>query len=363
MDAFERHERGELAADVLRSFMDDAVKIAIKEQEVTGIDMVSDGEQRRYSFLAIVGEKLGGSFEIHRITELAARNPEAQEIIERMQLPKSVPQPVAVRKIARSSPIAVDEYQFAKEQTARPIKVALPSPYLLMWNSWDYQHSKEAYGSPEDLGWDLARVLREEIMALKQAGAKFVQLDDPAIQHLLDPQKYMRFLKTLLGHEPKSAKEELDFAVRLINETVKGIDGVRIGFHVCRGNWPAPQEILPRGDYSPILPGLVELKTDQLVLEFATPRAGPVDVFKDYAVDMELGLGVIDVKDHNVESEEQVASRVEAALRYFDPEDVWLNPDCGFASGRTWPVADRRTAMRKLTVMARAAEALRKKYA
>ncbi len=358
MEAFDDFAEKRLSEKKLTSYMDDAVKIALKDQELAGIDMVSDGEQRRFSFLAVIAEKVAG-FELMNIIDLARGRADVLQTIEEMMLPKSVPQPIATRAIRRNRPIALDELKFAKKYTDRPIKVPLPSPYMLSWQAWDSQQSKEAYPSWEDLADDLVKVLRKEIIALRNSGASFVQLDDPTIQNPLNPEKYMKFLTMLLGHKPRSFKEELRWAVQLINETVKGIGGVTLGLHVCRGNWPAPEEILPKGAYGPILPYLLETKVDQLVLEFATSRAGPIDVFKDYPTEKQIGLGVIDVKSREVETPETVTSRVKRALRYFDEDQIYLNPDCGFASGRTWPVADRITAFDKLRNMTEAAKVLR----
>lgn len=98
------------------------------------------------------------------------------------------------------------------------------------------------------------------------------------------------------------------------------------------------------------------------MLEFATPRAGPIDVFRDYTTDKELGLGVIDVKNNTVERPEAIIGKVKTALKYFDASQVFLNPDCGFASGRDWPVLTRELAFRKLEAMTAAAEVLQHEH-
>ena len=359
--AFDDYGKKRGSKKKLTSHMDDAVKLALKDQEIAGIDIVSDGEQRRFSFLVVIAEKVAG-FELMNIIDLAKGRTHVLSTIEEMMLPKSVPQPIATGKIRRNRPIALDELKFARRHTDRRIKVPLPSPYMLAWQAWDYEYSRKVYPSPDALAEDLVRVVRDEIIALRNAGASFIQLDDPTIQNPLNPEKYMKFLTMLLGHKPRPFKEELNWAVELINESVKGIGGVTLGLHVCRGNWPAPEEILPKGAYGPILPSLLEIKVNQLVLEFATPRAGPIDVFKDYPTDKQLGLGVIDVKNRDVETPEIVVSRVKRALKYFDPDQIFLNPDCGFASGRTWPVANRETAFKKLRAMTEAAKVLKAQF-
>lgn len=361
LQAFDDHAAGRMDRRTLTACMNDAVLLALKEQEDAGVNLVSDGEQRRFSFLAVIGEKVAG-FRLMNILELARNRPAVLSIIERMMLPQTVPQPIAVAQLVRRKPIAVDELEFARRYTGKPVKVPLPSPYMLAWQAWDARFSRDAYPTYEDLADALCRILRAEILALKAAGAVFIQLDDPTFQNPLNPEKYMRFLTRLLGHRPRPWKEELAWAVELVNRTIQGILGVTLGFHVCRGNWPAPEAVLPTGAYGPILPALLELKVDQLVLEFATPRAGTVDVFREYPTTKQLGLGVIEVKNPRVETVEEIVQRVERALRYFAPAQLYLNPDCGFASGRTWPVADRRTAGAKLQVMAAAARWLRHRY-
>ena len=130
----------------------------------------------------------------------------------------------------------------------------------------------------------------------------------------------------------KDPSEELELAVRLMNETVEGIDGVRFGVHVCRGNWSRREDVLLSGNYGPMLPYLTQMDVDQLVLEFATPRAGELEVFKEYRNEKEIGLGVVNPRTDEVESPDQIVERVREALRYFEPEKVFLNPDCGFGT-------------------------------
>lgn len=107
---------------------------------------------------------------------------------------------------------------------------------------------------------------------------------------------------------------------------------------------------------------MLEIKAKQLVLEFATKRAGSVAVFKEHSTDHEIGLGVIDVKSKRVEKPSEIVARVEKAMKYFDASQIYLNPDCGFASGRRWPVVSREVAFAKLKVEAKAADMLRKEY-
>ena len=117
-----------------------------------------------------------------------------------------------------------------------------------------------------------------------------------------------------------------------VNETVEGIEGVKLGVHVCRGNWSRKEEVLLSGNYGPLLPYLMQMNVDQLVLEMATPRAGELEVFKEYRNEKELGLGVVNPRTEEVEEPEAIVGKVKRVLAFFDPDKIYLNPDCGFGT-------------------------------
>jgi 5-methyltetrahydropteroyltriglutamate--homocysteine methyltransferase len=154
----------------------------------------------------------------------------------------------------------------------------------------------------------------------------------------------------------------LEFAVRLVNDVVQGVSGPKLGVHVCRGNWSRKEDALLKGDYVPILPYLREMKVNQLVLEFATPRAGSLEVFREYPTPQEIGLGVVNPRGDEIETPAEIVSRAKEAVRYFDPAKVYLNPDCGFGTFAEAAVATPAVAYQKLRVMRQAAEQLRKEF-
>ncbi|MGH9023407.1 MAG: vitamin-B12 independent methionine synthase, partial [Acidimicrobiia bacterium] len=156
--------------------------------------------------------------------------------------------------------------------------------------------------------------------------------------------------------------EELDFALELVNETVRGIDGIRTGVHICRGNWSRKEKVLLEGNYGPLLPHLVRMEVDQLVLEMATPRAGEVEIFKEYANEKEIGLGVVNPRSDEIESPSVVIERTKAFLQWFDPEMIYLNPDCGFGTFAERTLNPPEVAFKKLKVISDAAETLRAEY-
>jgi 5-methyltetrahydropteroyltriglutamate--homocysteine methyltransferase len=154
----------------------------------------------------------------------------------------------------------------------------------------------------------------------------------------------------------------LQYAAELINKVVEGFDDIRIGIHVCRGNWSRKEETLLTGDYLPLLPAFTKMNVDQFVLEFATPRAGEIEIIGKALGHKELGLGVINPRTDEIESVEFIIGKVEEALKYFTPERIFLNTDCGFGCFAERCVNDESIAYQKIKQMVVAAEILRKKY-
>jgi len=132
---------------------------------------------------------------------------------------------------------------------------------------------------------------------------------------------------------------------------------------VCRGNWSRREDVLLSGDYVPLLPAFRDLHVDQYVLEYATPRAGEIAVVGADLADREIGLGVCNPRTAEAETPDQIIVRVEEALRYFPPESIYLNPDCGFGCFAQRCVNDAETAFHKLESMVAASRRLLDRYA
>jgi 5-methyltetrahydropteroyltriglutamate--homocysteine methyltransferase len=151
--------------------------------------------------------------------------------------------------------------------------------------------------------------------------------------------------------------------VELINRIVDGVSGIRTGVHVCRGNWSKKDSVHLSGDYEPLVSPLSRMKVDQLVLEFATPRAGDLGVVGRALADREIGLGVANPKTEDVESVEAIVGKVEKALQYYAPEKVFLNPDCGFGTFSGCALTSEQAATAKMKRLVEAAKILRERYA
>ncbi|HLI46965.1 MAG TPA: cobalamin-independent methionine synthase II family protein [Geobacterales bacterium] len=357
---------GLLNQEAFNLIANEAVLSAIKYQEDAGVDILSDGEQRRDNFYSFVADKVKG-IELKSIAEIVDIVPDKsrfEAILRRLDVPAfSIRNPVVTSKLELGSKgIARDEAIFLKAHTSRGIKVPLPGPYLLTRASWVPGISDKYYRSREELGYEIARLIREEILALKEIGVDFVQLDEPVLTEVVYGEQVEQTFMCAALFSRENPKEELDFAVELINEAVKGVAGVKLGIHVCRGNWSKKEEALLKGDYVPLMPFLAETKVNQLVLEFATPRAGDVEALRDYLGEKEIGFGVVNPRNDVVEAPNEIIERVEKILRFVDASKVYLNPDCGFGTFAEVPLATPRVAFNKLRSISSAANELRKRY-
>jgi 5-methyltetrahydropteroyltriglutamate--homocysteine methyltransferase len=360
IEATKRRSKGELDQAPLDELLEQATMSIIKQEEDAGLDVITDGEQRRSSFVSFVGDKIPG-FKVMHITQL---NPEAMGILKKNKVQLTYMRAV-VTEALQDAVIARDEFEKSKKYSKKPFKVTLPAPYLVMWESWHSRLSKGAYPTPEDFGHAYAKLLHAEVMRLKEAGVSFIQLDEPMLGDLTEagekPDRYRRVFNELYGQEYRGFKEELRLAVELLNEVTAGVSGVKIGVHMDR--WPNRDSPYFDVGYERFLPELLETKTDQFILEYTSPGTGdPAKLVKEFHDGLEIGLGVISVQDYEVESSETVVARAKRVMGAIDPERVWLNPDCGFAPGmfRAFPT---EVAFAKLKSMTRAAEILRKEYA
>ena len=310
---------------------DDAVRFVIGMQEQAGIDIVSDGEWRRETYVDVIGELLNGFNWIDR------------ELFGYHQ--------VVTEKVSKKRPgVAADEARFLRENTNRHIKVALPSPYLIGQRMWESDHSRDAYPTREAFCEALVPVLREELLAIRAVGVDVIQLDEPHLCVLVDPEVRAKF------DDPEA---EMRRAVDWINEIVDGVEGVTLAVHLCRRNW-GRRGWGAAGGYEAILEHVKRLKVEQLMMEFSIPVAGDVAVLTEFAEDVRIGLGCVDVRFPEIEQPEQIVERVDKALQYVAAERLTLTPDCGFSPGKDHGIP-LDEAFKKLKSLSAAAKMLRER--
>jgi 5-methyltetrahydropteroyltriglutamate--homocysteine methyltransferase len=269
----------------LEQAQDDATVAAIKDQERAGIDIITDGEIRRESYSNRFANALGGIDPIHH-----------GEIVGRTG--KKIPVPLVTGPIERKLAIEVRDVQFLREQTDRTIKITLPGPFTMA-----QQAVNEYYPDVESLAFALADAVNAEVKDLFAAGADIVQLDEPWLQ--------------------SRAEQAREFGVAVIDRALEGVTGTT-ALHLCFG-YAAIVKDKPAG-YA-FLSELDACRVDQVSIEAAQPK---LDLAILKALPSKtLMVGVLDLDDAAVESDEQVAERIRRALQFVPPERLIVTPDCG----------------------------------
>ena len=353
IDLLLAHQRGSLSDEELDRALDKAVDFAIGLQETAGIDIISDGEWRRIGYFEVFAQMIDGfRYAEYQTQALGPEStPNAGLSAPQQWTLKAFRPALVVEEMSYSRPIAAQGARFLRRRTDRQTKVALPTPHMIGGRLWHPDVSSAAYPTRRHFIEAVIPIMRQEVLTLRAAGVDVVQFDDPWLCFFVDPEHRARFA------DPDA---EIAQAIDDLNRVVEGIDGIKTALHVCRGN--RARTVYANGDYEPIMPHLLEARVDQLAMEFAVSQAGDVSIFRKFPTDKEIGLGVVDVRGEIVDSPEQIVERVEKALRYLQPEQITLNPDCGFAPTSTNPIS-LEEAYQKLRAMGQAARMLRESCA
>ncbi len=347
----------------LERLRDDATLLAIEQQEGAGVDVLTDGEQRRDNFYSFLTEKLDGVTLMTMADLLDHVEDKAafEGLLQALDVPAfAIKNPTITGKLHRREPLAVNEARFLRAHTARATKVALPGPYLLSRSMWVKSLSARAYPTRESLCDDVVAILREELQQLAALGVEVVQFDEPVLTELVFAGKAATrtFMCAALAAAADPAAE-LALAVELMNRVVDGVAGVRTAVHVCRGNWSRNEEVLLAGDYAGLLPYLARMQVQQFVLEYATPRAGDPALLAQLPADRTIGFGAVNPRTEPDEQPAAIAARVRELERLLGTGRIWLNPDCGFGTFAERPVATAAVAAQKCRILAEAALLLR----
>jgi 5-methyltetrahydropteroyltriglutamate--homocysteine methyltransferase len=364
LGAIHDHVEGRLEEAEFQATADDAVRLSVQAQLRAGVDVVTDGEQRRDNYASFVGGILDNC-QLIPLTDLLPLVDDPEKLkkeMDQLDVPAAeVRHPAVFGPLGRSRPLAVHELAFARTLTDKPVKIALPGPYLLTRTMWMECISDKAYRSREHLSDDIVRVLREELHFLLAAGAAVVQFDEPVLSEVVfTGAKNTRSFMCGALSEKKDAASELGFARELLNRTVDGLPRERLAVHVCRGNWTRDERAALAGDYRPLVPTLSAVNVGTYVLELFTPRAGEIEVLQDLPQDRRIGVGVVNQKHDRVETVDEILVRARRAIEIFGHDRVLLNPDCGFATFADNPIASSQVAEEKLRAIAQAVTILRR---
>ena len=315
--------------------MDAAVRYAVSMQELAGLDVVTDGEWRRRSYIGVIAELAHGF---------------ALEI----NVADGRPWTVVTEKLSPKDPgFIAAEAKFLKGVATVGTKITLPAPALLGERLWHPVRSRKAYPDRNDFVRDCVEPLRREIALIRDIGIDIVQIDDPHLCLFVDPDVRKAYA------DPDAAA---DFAADMINALVDGFTGIKFAVHLCRRAGARVRgEKHQAGTYGPILPQLNRLNVQHLTMEFTAAGADDLESLGRLREDFELGLGVVDVTPGEKQDAQQVVARVERALQKVDKARITLNPDCGFAPGSAAKV-DVDEVYLKLCAQSEAARLLRERH-
>jgi 5-methyltetrahydropteroyltriglutamate--homocysteine methyltransferase len=308
-----------LAGEELVAGKQDALRLAVDDQQQAGIDIVGDGEQTRQHFVTTFVEHLSGvDFEKREVVRI------------RNRYDASVP--TVVGAVSRPKPVFVDDAKFLRAQTDRPIKWTLPGPMTMIDTLYD-----DHYRSREKLAWEFARILNEEAKELESAGVDIIQFDEPAFNVFFD--------------------EANDWGIATLEKAAEGLKA-ETAVHICYGygikantDWKKTLGSEWR-QYEEIFPNLQQSKIDIISLECQNSRV-PMDLI-ELIRGKKVMIGAIDVATDVVETPGQVADILRKALKFVDADKLYPATNCGMA-----PLS-RDVARGKLRALGAGAEIVRR---
>jgi 5-methyltetrahydropteroyltriglutamate--homocysteine methyltransferase len=283
--------------DSFEEAKDDASRLITHEHERSGLDVVVDGEMRRNEMVEYFAHRIDG-YEFNGPVKVWGHN--------------YFDKPSVVDEVSYDEEWLVSEYEFTSEVASQPVKVPITGPYTLA--NWSFN---EVYEDEEQLAYELADLVNEEIEALVEAGARYIQIDEPALATTPDDHAIVgECLERIVADVP---------------------DDVRLALHVCYG------------DYSRIYPEMLEYPVEEYDVELCNGGYEQLDVFKETEFTKDLAMGVVDVHVAEVESVEEIKGNIEKALEVVPPERLTVSPDCGLK------LLPREIAYQKMENMVKAA--------
>jgi 5-methyltetrahydropteroyltriglutamate--homocysteine methyltransferase len=284
------YAKSQLSREELAELEKKATREVIALQERLGLDILVDGEMERGDMTAFFAEQLEGMGISGLVRSYGNRY---------------YRKPIVVGPIRRVKPMTVPMYQFAQSLTEKPVKGMLTGPYTM--TDWSFN---EYYPSRRDTIMAFAEVIREEAEDLQRAGARYIQIDEPALS---------------------TRPDELPVAIEAMHIVTDGLKAKTIS-HMCYG------------DFDTIYPGLLELPVQQLDLEAANNDFALIELIRKHPFTKEIALGVVDSHDHRIETKDEVVAGIRRALEVLRPEQVLIDPDCGLKT-RSWQEAERKLAV------------------
>ncbi len=317
--ARERAERGEITPAALKQIEDRAVDEAVRLQEEAGLDVVTDGELRRYAFFGHLIDALDG-FDKFGGWAIPFHNEEGERLVFK--------RPVVVEKLRWRRSMCGEELVYLRARASRPVKVTLISSQQAA-AYYDPEKSTGAYPTRDAYLADIVDLTRREVEELVRLGCGYIQVDAPQYAALLDPELREGYRKR--GSDPDrliDACIEMDNAV--IGAVIGRHPGVTFGLHICRGN--NQSMFYASGGYEPIARVFTRSRFQRFVLEYDDERSGGFEPLRAMPEDRQVVLGLITTKKPRIETVEELRPRIAEAAKIVPLERLALSPQCGFAS-------------------------------
>jgi 5-methyltetrahydropteroyltriglutamate--homocysteine methyltransferase len=314
-EARKKRDSGELTHSEFKKIEDRAVDEAIETQLKAGLDVITDGEMRRYAFYghlidAVEGyDKFGG-------WAIPFHDDDGNEVV--------VKRPVVVSKLRRVRPLCEEEFVYLRAKTEHPSKVTIISAQQAA-AYYDAEKSKGAYATIDAYLADVVDILRSEVEELIQIGCTYIQVDAPQYAALLDPEIREGYRKR--GNDPDRLLER---CIELDNAVIGNHPGIDFGIHLCRGN--NQSKYYASGGYDPITAVFSRTNFNRFLLEYDDERSGGFEPLKQVPEDRTVVLGLVTSKKPKLEPKDELKHRIEEASKYIPLDRLALSSQCGFAS-------------------------------
>jgi 5-methyltetrahydropteroyltriglutamate--homocysteine methyltransferase len=313
------HAAGTLPLEQLRGAEDRAVLQVLERQTELGLDVATDGEMRRASWLTDMADAVDG-FVAERVP-LEWKGPGGGV--------EGSTAHAAGAKLRKQRKMTGHEVPFLRKHARSPFKVTLPAPSNFMLASYKAGITDKFYPTHADLLKDLVEIVRDDVQWLVSEGVQYIQFDAPYYSHYLDPRQQERMRQA--GVDPD---KELENAIAGDNAAMRDVPrggAVTLALHVCRGN--SRSRWYTEGGYDAIAEKLFgTLVVDRFLLEYDTERSGGFEPLRLVPRGKSVVLGLVTTKEPKLESPRELRRRVDEAAKFVPLENLALSPQCGFAS-------------------------------
>jgi 5-methyltetrahydropteroyltriglutamate--homocysteine methyltransferase len=340
VEARQQLEAGQLEPAAFKRIEDRAVDEAIALQEAAGIDVITDGEMRRYAFFGHLIDALSG-FDKYGGWAIPFRNEQGEQLVYK--------RPVVVEKLQWRRSMCSEEWVYLRSRTSRSGKVTMLSAQQAA-AYYDPTKSQGAYPTRDAYLADIVDFSRREVEELIRLGCTYIQIDAPQYAALLDPQIREGYRQR--GSDPDKL---IDECIEMDNAIISNHPyNITFGIHICRGN--NQSKFYASGDYEPISRVFSRTRFHRFLLEYDDARSGGFEPLQHVPEDRYVVLGLVTTKKPQLESADQLRHRIEEAARYIPLERLALSPQCGFAStieGNLITPADQRRKLELVASVAR----------